>query len=78
MAKTKRTEAKLLSYTLFYDKTGKLVTERTTTDITSLEKFLSKEEYNTLNTVIREATGKLDSVHSYIENYLSARVMTER
>ena len=77
MARTKREEAKLLSYTLLYDRSGKLVTERTHTDISTLEKMFSKEEFNTLNTVIREASGKLDEIHSYVENYLSARVMTE-
>jgi len=76
--RTKRKEAKLLSYTLLYDRTGKLVTERTSTDISELKKFLSKEEYNALNTVVREATTKLDNVHSYIENYLSARIMTQK
>ena len=51
MSRTKRTEAKLVSYTLFYDLTGKLVTERTSTDIKDLEKFFTPEEYNTLKTV---------------------------
>lgn len=78
MSRTKREEAQVLSYRLLYDRSGKLVTERIATDISSLKKYLSKEEYNTLNTVVREATLKLDGVHSYIENYLSARVMTQR
>ena len=78
MSRTKREEAQVLSYRILYDRSGKLVTERIATDISSLKKYLSKEEYNTLNTVVREATLKLDGVHSYIENYLSARVMTQR
>jgi len=78
VSRTKREEAQVLSYRLLYDMSGKLVTERIATDISSLKKYLSKEEYNTLNTVVREATLKLDGVHSYIENYLSARVMTQR
>tara|TARA_R100000935_G_C2802434_1_gene151117 strand:+ start:87 stop:323 length:237 start_codon:yes stop_codon:yes gene_type:complete len=78
VSRTKREEAQVLSYRLLYDRSGKLVTERIATDISSLKKYLSKEEYNTLNTVVREATLKLDGVHSYIENYLSARVMTQR
>ena len=38
--KARRSEAKLLSYTLLYDRSGKLVTERTSTDITELKKYL--------------------------------------
>jgi DNA-binding transcriptional regulator YhcF (GntR family) len=72
--RTKRTEAKLLGYTLFYDLTGKLVTERTSTDISELKKYFTKEEFNTLATVLREASNKLDEVHSYIEAYLNNRL----
>ena len=50
---TKRKEAQILGYKLLYDRTGKLITERTSTDITELKKFLTTEEYNTLNTVKR-------------------------
>jgi hypothetical protein len=75
MSRTKRTEAKLVSYTLFYDLTGKLVTERTNTDIKDLEKFFTPEEYNTLKTVIREATAKLDKIHNEIEAHLNGRLM---
>ena len=39
MGRTKRKEAKLVGYNLFYDLTGKLVTERTSTDIKELKKF---------------------------------------
>ena len=73
----KRKEAKILGYKLLYDRTGKLVTERTSTDISKLKKFLSKEEYVTLQTVLREATLKLDEVHNYIEDSLNARKMTD-
>ena len=76
--KTKREEALVLGYKLLYDRSGKLVSERTSTDISSLKKYLTKEEYHTLDTVLREANLKLDNVHSYLENYLSARVMTEK
>jgi len=75
---TKRKEAQILGYKLLYDRTGKLITERTSTDITELKKFLSKEEYNTLNTVVRETTGKLDKIHRYLEDYLNSRIMTEK
>jgi len=76
MSRTKRTEAKLVSYTLFYDLTGKLVTKRTSTDIKDLEKFFTPEEYNTLKTVIREATTKLDKIHNEIEAHLNARLLS--
>jgi hypothetical protein len=76
--RTKRKEALVLGYKLLYDRSGKLVSERTSTDISSLKDYLSKEEYHTLDTVLREANLKLDNVHSYLENYLSARVMTEK
>ena len=73
--RTKRTEAKLLGYVLFYDKTGKLVTERTSTDISALKDYLSKEEYTTLEVVVREATAKLDKIHNEIEAHLNNRLM---
>jgi len=75
---SKRKEAQVLGYKLLYDRTGKLVSERTSTDITSLRKYLTKEEYNTLDTIIREATLKLDGIHKYLEDYLNARVMTQK
>jgi len=59
--KTKRNEAQLLAYRLLYDKSGNLVTERT-------------KDYENLRIIIREATVKLDAIHSYIESYLNARV----
>lgn len=78
MSRTKREEAQVLSYKILYDRSGKLVTERISTDVSSLKKYMSKEEFNTLNTVIREASLKLDEVHRYLENYLSARIMTQK
>ena len=77
MAKTKREEAQLLGYKLLYNRAGNLVTERTFTDIKELKKYFTVEEYSTLQTVIREATKKLDKVHNYIESNLNAREMTE-
>ena len=74
--RTKCTEAKLLGYTLFYDRTGKLVTERTSTDISKLKKYFTKEEFNTLTVVLREATTKLDTIHNEIEAHLNARLLT--
>ena len=76
--RTKRKEALVLGYKLLYDRSGKLVSERTSTDMTILKKYLTKEEYNTLDTVVREATLKLDGVQKYLEDYLNARVMTQK
>jgi hypothetical protein len=73
----KRDEAILLAYKLIYNRAGNLVTERTSVDITELKKYFSVEEYSTLQTVVREATKKLDEVHNYIEANLNARKMTE-
>jgi len=74
--RTKRTEARLLAYQLFYDRTGKLVTERSKSDITALKDYLSKEEYITLEVVMREATAKLDKIHNEIEAHLNGRLMS--
>ena len=74
---TKRKEAQILGYKLLYDRTGKLITERTSTDITELKKFLTKEEYNTLATVIRETTAKLDKIHNEVEAHLNARILKD-
>lgn len=75
--RTKREEAKLLGYELLYNRAGNLVTERTSVDISKLEKYFTQEEYSTLQTVIREATKKLDEVHNYIEANLNSRKMTD-
>jgi len=76
--KARRNEAKLLSYTLLYDRSGKLVTERTSTDITELKKYFTLEEYETLKTIMRDATQQLDTVHHHIEACLNARIMNSK
>ena len=75
--KTKRKEATLMGYKLLYNRSGKLITERTSTDITELKPYFSKEEYATLQTLIRETTVKLDAIHNYIEANLNARRMSD-
>tara|TARA_X000001036_G_scaffold437049_1_gene481517 strand:- start:345 stop:569 length:225 start_codon:yes stop_codon:yes gene_type:complete len=72
----KREESVLIGYKLLYDRSGKLVTERISTDITKLKPFFSKKEYAILKTIIREGTVKLDEIHNHIEANLNARVMT--
>ena len=67
-------EARLLAYELLYIKNNRqLVTQRTTTDISSLEKYFTKEEYITLRTTLSTATRLLDEVHNRIEADLNAR-----
>ena len=73
----KNKEAVLLGYKFIYNRAGKLVTERTSTDIKKLKPYLTTEEYETLKTVVREGTVKLDEIHNYVEANLNARVMTE-
>ena len=73
----KREEATLIGYKLLYNRSGKLITERTSTDIKKLKPYLTKQEYATLQTVIREGTIKLDNIHNYIEANLNGRIMTD-
>ena len=73
----KREEAILIGYKLLYDKSGKLITERISTDITKLKPFFNKKEYATLKTIIREGTVKLDEIHNHIEANLNARIMSD-
>jgi len=68
-------EAKLLQYTLLYDRSGKLITERIHTDISKLKPYFSKEDYAILSTILRECKQKLDEIHNYIEVNLDARLM---
>ncbi len=53
MARIKREEAKLLAYTVLFNKQGQLITERISTDIKKLKKFLSKD-YEVYNYLIKE------------------------
>lgn len=69
-------EARLLQYTLLYDRSGKLITERISTDIKNLKPYFTNEEFATLQTIVREGTTKLDEIHNYIETNLNARRMT--
>tara|TARA_R100001460_G_scaffold41749_1_gene77523 strand:+ start:58 stop:282 length:225 start_codon:yes stop_codon:yes gene_type:complete len=73
----KREEATLIGYKLLYNRSGKLITERTSTNIKKLKPYFSTEEYATLQTVMREATVKLDEIHNYIESNLNCRRMTD-
>ena len=70
-------EATLLGYKFIYNRAGKLVTERTSTDVTKLKPYLTVEEYETLKTIVREGTAKLDEIHNYVEANLNARRMID-
>jgi len=70
-------EATLIGYKLLYNRAGKLITERISTDIKELKSYFSKEEYSTLQTLIRETTVKLDEIHNYVEANLNARRMID-
>lgn len=70
-------EAVLLGYKVLYNREGKLITERISTDIKELKPYLNKQEYATLLTVVREGTVKLDEIHNHIEANLNARIMKE-
>jgi hypothetical protein len=70
-------EATLIGYKLLYNRAGKLITERISTDIKQLKPYFSKEEYATLQTLIRETTVKLDEIHNYVEANLNARRMID-
>ena len=73
--KSKKEEAVLLGYKVLYNRAGKLITERTSTDIKKLKPYFTNEDYATLLTVIREGTVKLDDIHNHIEANLNARIM---
>ena len=70
-------EATLIGYKVLYNRAGKLITERVSTDIKELKPYFTEEEYATLQTVIREGTNKLDEIHNYIEANLNTRIMTD-
>lgn len=73
--KTKRKEARLLSYSLLYDKSGKLITERTSTEVDKLKPFFTDEEFYTLKTLVRDMSVELDKIHYKIETILNDRKM---
>ena len=70
-------EATLLGYKFLYNRAGKLITERTSTDIKNLKPYFTNEEFATLQTIVREGTTKLDEIHNYIEANLNSRRMTD-
>ena len=70
----KKNEAVLISYKLLIDTKGKVITERSISDIDEIENRLNPIMFNTLKTVIRRAKAELDKVHNKIEADLNGRI----
>ena len=68
-----KNEAVLIGYKILFDRKGNLITERISTDIKKLKKFLSLEDYSMIRSIINESTIKLDKIHNEIEAALNAR-----
>jgi len=71
--KNKKKEAILIGYKILFDTKGNLITERISTDIKKLKKYLNVEDYNILRSTLYEATLRLNEIHNQIEVALDAR-----
>ena len=71
--KNKKKEAVLIGYKILFDTKGNLITERISTDIKKLKKYLNIEDYNILRSTMYEATLRLNEIHNQIEVALDAR-----
>jgi hypothetical protein len=71
--KNKKKEAVLIGYKILFDTKGNLITERISTDIKKLKKYLNVEDYNILRSTLYEATLRLNEIHNQIEVALDAR-----
>ena len=70
----KKNEAVLVSYKLLIDTKGKVITERSISDIDQLEEKINPVIFNTLKTTIKLAQVEFDKIHNLIEANLNARV----
>ena len=70
----KKNEAVLVSYKLLIDTKGKVITERSVSDIDQLEENFNPGIFNTLKTTIKLAQVEFDKIHNLIEANLNARV----
>ena len=70
----KKNEAVLVSYKLLIDTKGKVITERSVSDIDQLEEKFKPVIFNTLKTTIKLAQVEFDKIHNLIEANLNARV----
>ena len=71
--KNKKKEAVLIGYKILFDTKGNLITERISTDIKKLKKYLNIEDYNILRSTMYEATLRLNEIHNQIEVSLDSR-----
>ena len=70
----KKNEADLVSYKLLIDTKGKVITERSVSDIDQLEEKLNPVIFHTLKTTIKLAQVEFDKIHNMIEANLNARI----
>ena len=70
----KKNEAVLVSYKLLIDTKGKVITERSVSDIDQLEEKFNPVIFNTLKTTIKLALVEFDKIHNMIEANLNARI----
>ena len=70
----KKNEAILVSYKLLIDTRGRVITERSLSDIDQLEEKFNPITFHTLKTTIKLAQVEFDKIHNMIEDNLNARI----
>ena len=65
-------EGNIISFRVFIDRKGNLVTEFKTLPVEKVPTVFDKEDTPFVQKVIREATPKLEILHEYLEKELSA------
>ena len=70
----KKNEAVLISYKLLIDTKGKVITERSVSDIDQLEEKFNPIIFHTLKTTLKLAKVEFDKIHNLIEANLNARI----
>ena len=70
----KKKEATLISYKLVIDQKGKVYSERSVSEIDTLEERLKPILFNTLKQVLKRTSTELDTIHNKVEADLNARI----
>ena len=70
----KKNEAVLVSYKLLIDTKGKVISERSISDIDQIEEKFNPIIFNTLKTTMKLAQVEFDKIHNISEANLNARV----
>jgi hypothetical protein len=70
----KKNEAVLVSYKLLIDTKGRVITERSLSDIDQIEEKFNPIIFHTLKTTIKLAQVEFDKIHNMIEDNLNARI----